>query len=86
MHREKESSQELVDPHAFDEPPDPVDAGPLPHAAASRTRPAAAMVFATIRTAGSDARHDRRTTRVLSHSGVRRVGAILLGAGVRIPI
>jgi hypothetical protein len=52
----------LTGPPAFDEPPEPVDDGLPPHAAASRARAAVAMA-ATVRAAGSRA---RRMTRVLS--------------------
>lgn len=46
MQRERASCRELVDPPAFDEPPEPADDGLPPHAATSRARPAMAMMAA----------------------------------------
>jgi hypothetical protein len=55
----------VAGPPAFGEPPEPADGLPL-HAAASRARPAVAMMAAAVRAAGGRARRGRRRTRVLS--------------------
>jgi len=65
MHWEKASSWEFADPPAFDEPPGPVDDGLPLHAAASRTRAAAAMMAAAVRAVGGHARRGQRMTRML---------------------
>jgi hypothetical protein len=57
---------ELTGPPAFDEPPEPVDDGPPPHATASKTRTAVAMMAAAVRATGGRTRRSRRMTRVLS--------------------
>ena len=49
MHWAKASSEGLDDPPAFGELPEPVDAGLLPHAVASRTMAAAAVLVTAIR-------------------------------------
>jgi hypothetical protein len=65
MHWEKASSCEFGDPPALVEPPEAVEDGLPPHAAADSTRTADAMAAAAPRAADSHARHDRRMTRVL---------------------
>ncbi|MGH2928897.1 MAG: hypothetical protein ACRDL8_11900 [Solirubrobacteraceae bacterium] len=80
MQREKAISEwglvdwELVDPPAFDEPPEPADDGLPLHAAASRARAAVAMTAAAVRALGDPARRGRRLTRVpwfiMASSGV----------------
>jgi hypothetical protein len=65
MHWEKASSCEFGDPSALVEPPEPVEDGLPPQAAADRTRAADATTAAALRAADSHARHDRRLTRVL---------------------
>jgi hypothetical protein len=74
MQLEKATSGEFADPPAFGEllepvddglPPGPVDDGLPLHAAASRTRAAVAMMAATVRAAGGDARRGWRMTWVL---------------------
>jgi hypothetical protein len=60
---------ELTGPPAFGEPPEPVDDGLPPHAAASRARAAVAAMAAAIRAAGGRARRGRRMTRVLGLPG-----------------
>ena len=65
MHWEKASSCEFGDPPALVEPPEPVEDGLPPHAAADRTRAADAMTAAALRAADSHARHGRGMTRVL---------------------
>jgi hypothetical protein len=62
MQRVKASALELVDPPAFDEPPEPLP----PHAANSRTSEAVAMMAIAVRAVGDHARRARRMTRVLS--------------------
>ncbi len=64
MQPAKASSWEVCDPPALDEPP--ADGLPLLHAAASRTKPAAAMTAAAVRAADGHACRGRRVTRVLS--------------------
>jgi hypothetical protein len=60
------AARELTGPSAFDEPPEPVDDELPPHAAASKTRTAGAMMAAAVRAAGGRTRRSRRMTRVLS--------------------
>jgi len=67
MQWEKATSFECAAPPAPGEPPEPVDEpvddGPLPHAAASRATVAVAMMAAAVR--AGRARRGRRMTRVL---------------------
>ena len=63
MHWEKASSEEFPDPPASDEPPESVDAGLPPHAAASKIRAAVAMRAVAVRAAGGHARRGRGWTR-----------------------
>jgi hypothetical protein len=53
MQSEKATSGELADPLVFAEPPWPVDDGLPLHAAAIRSRAAAAMMAAAVRAGGS---------------------------------
>jgi hypothetical protein len=86
MHWEKASSCEVGDPPAFVEPPEPVEDGLPPHAAADRTRAADAMTAAALRAADSHARHGRRLTRVLwliTPAGSMGIGFTLMPAVLR---
>jgi hypothetical protein len=86
MHWEKASSCEFGDPPALVEPPEPVEDGLPPHAAADRTRAADAMTAAALRAADNHARHGRRMTRVLwfiTPTGSMGIGFTLMPAVLR---
>src|SRR5262249_23253596 len=65
MHREKATSW------AFADPAEPADDGPPPHAATSRTRPAAAMMAAPVRAARGGARGSLATGPPAERAGHR---------------